>query len=42
MEVDESGDFNRNAIHTIQARLVSDTGEEAGKENQIYCSEFLA
>lgn len=34
MEVDDSVDSDKNAIHTLQARLVSDTGEEAGKQNK--------
>lgn len=34
MEVDDSLDSDRNGIHTIQARLISDTGEEAGKSKK--------
>lgn len=36
MEIDDSGDFSSKDIHTLQARLVSDTGEEAGKQSLIY------
>lgn len=36
MEVDAPVELDKNAIHTLQARLVSDTGEEAGKYDKQF------